>query len=131
MGLRIKKTLTANDTGENGSHQAGLLVPKNQDFLNFFPELNSNKLNPFVWVSMFDEFDKEWKFKFIHYNNKLVSEGTRNEYRLTCMTQFFREHKINVGSILIFEKISKKYLVRVEISSLKIENSKIWEVEFL
>ena len=33
----IEKTLSKNDTGETGGHQAGILVPKEPDILGFFP----------------------------------------------------------------------------------------------
>ena len=35
----ISKILSANDTGETGGHQAGILVPKQEEILSFFPPL--------------------------------------------------------------------------------------------
>lgn len=131
MHLRIKKKLSANDTGENGSHQAGLLIPKKTEYLSFFPKLEIQKLNPFAWIEFKDDSDMIWKFKFIYYNNKIVGNGTRNEYRLTCMTAFFRKKKIKAGDTIIFENIGNVYSVLSEKSHLKIESSEIWEVEFI
>ncbi|TPN68808.1 hypothetical protein FJ980_32960, partial [Mesorhizobium sp. B1-1-5] len=36
----IAKALSANDTGDTGGHQAGILVPKEEGILAFFPELD-------------------------------------------------------------------------------------------
>jgi len=41
----IKKVLSANDSGETGGHQAGILIPKNQDILSFFPVLGNSEKN--------------------------------------------------------------------------------------
>ena len=42
----ITKVLSANDTGETGGHQAGILVPKEERLLSFFPALKrSIKVN--------------------------------------------------------------------------------------
>jgi hypothetical protein len=131
MNLRIKKQLTLNDTGENGSHQAGLCIPKNNDYLNFFPPLDSKIKNPFAWININDESNNVWKFKFIYYNNKLTSNGTRNEYRLTCMTKYLKKQNAREGDVVIFEKINNTYFVRFESKGLKISSHSIWEVEFL
>ena len=40
---------------------------------------------------------------FIYYNNRFFG-GTRNEYRLTRMTQYMREHGIKAGDELVFFK---------------------------
>jgi hypothetical protein len=42
----ISKVLSANDTGDTGGHQAGILVPKDPDILAFFPKLDANRRNP-------------------------------------------------------------------------------------
>ena len=39
----ISKVLSANDTGETGGHQAGILIPKSEIILSFFPKLSSAK----------------------------------------------------------------------------------------
>ena len=88
--LTITKILSANDTGETGGHQAGLLIPKKQELLRFFPKLDSSTLNPRVHLQFADQSGQNWEFAFIYYNNKHFG-GTRNEYRLTRMTKYIRQ----------------------------------------
>ncbi|GAB1458091.1 hypothetical protein MASR2M48_33990 [Spirochaetota bacterium] len=42
-----------------------------------------------------------WEFNYIYYNNKFFG-GTRNEYRLTGMTQYLRAIAAKVGDELCF-----------------------------
>lgn len=94
----ITKTLSMNDTGETGGHQAGICVPKSGEVLKFFPDLGNEEKNPRVSLHFVDQAGKEWKFNFIYYNNKFFDKkGTRNEYRLTGMTAFFRENSLKAG----------------------------------
>lgn len=94
----ITKTLSPNDTGETGGHQAGICVPKGGEVLRFFPDLGNDEKNPRASLYFVDPSGKEWKFNFIYYNNKFFDpEGTRNEYRLTGMTAFFRENSLKAG----------------------------------
>lgn len=90
MRKSIVKKLSANDVGETGAHQAGILVPKQQSILTFFPVLDQREKNPRVTLTVRDKLDgSRWEFNYIYYNNKLFG-GTRNEYRLTCMTEYLR-----------------------------------------
>jgi len=91
----ISKTLTANDVGITGGHQAGMLIPKDPRLLGFFPKLNPNDYNPRCHLTFTDDSGTRWEFAFIYYNNKLFS-GTRNEYRLTRMTQYIRDCGLQV-----------------------------------
>ncbi|MEY8524876.1 EcoRII N-terminal effector-binding domain-containing protein [Lachnospiraceae bacterium 38-10] len=94
----ITKVLSMNDVGETGGHQAGILVPKGGDVLKFFPDLGCEEKNPRVVMYFTDDAGKEWKLSFIYYNNKFFDErGTRNEYRLTGMTAYFRENGLKAG----------------------------------
>jgi hypothetical protein len=87
---RISKTLSANDTGETGGHQAGILIPKRPSILSFFPELDASIKNPRISLYFFEEDGvTKWPFEFIYYNGKFF-DGTRNEYRLTWMTAYLR-----------------------------------------
>ena len=43
---QIAKILSANDTGETGGHQAGILVPREPDVISFFPKLDASQYNP-------------------------------------------------------------------------------------
>jgi hypothetical protein len=94
---RITKTLSANDTGETGGHQAGILIPKPKGILSFFPELDASVKNPRISLYFFEEDGiTKWPFEFIYYNGKFFG-GTRNEFRLTWMTQYLRAKNAKVG----------------------------------
>jgi len=87
----LSKKLSANDLGLTGTHQAGILIPKNSLLLEFFPILQKEIFNPRSNIIVIDKNSSEkWIFNFIYYNNKLW-EGTRNEYRLTRMTKYLRQ----------------------------------------
>ena len=97
----ITKVLSMNDTGETGGHQAGILVPKGSEVLSFFPDWGNDEKNPRVSLYFFDEAGQRWKFNFIYYNNRFFDpNGTRNEYRLTGMTAFFRENGLKAGDTI-------------------------------
>ena len=94
----ITKILSMNDTGETGAHQAGILVPKGGEVLRFFPDLGNEEKNPRCVMYFRDDSRKTWKLNFIYYNNRFFDEkGTRNEYRLTGMTAFFRQNSLKSG----------------------------------
>ena len=92
----ISKVLSPNDAGETGGHQAGFLVPKDPDILDFFPKLGKDEKNPRVHILFEDESGEEWEFAFIYYNNKFFG-GTRDEYRLTRMTNYFKSNNLRSG----------------------------------
>lgn len=102
----ISKMLSANDTGETGAHQAGILVPKEDKILSFFPVLNAKEKNPRVHLVFTDDHGTKWEFAFIYYNNKFFG-GTRNEFRLTRMTPFFRAHNLCQKDELILQKTAE------------------------
>ena len=103
--------MSANDTGETGGHQAGILVPKEDELLSFFPHLKPAVLNPRVHLIFLDSSGNEWEFAFIYYNNSRFG-GTRNEYRLTRMTKFIRESGLVTGDELILSRDSGDGMVR-------------------
>lgn len=100
---KISKLLSNNDTGANGTHQAGILVPKDIEILSFFPLLDEKTKNPRARLAFIDELGQTWFFSFIYYNNKFFG-GTRNEYRLTGMTRFMREIDAHPGDTLLFSR---------------------------
>lgn len=110
MERRIAKILSANDTGETGAHQAGILVPKEPELLYFFPELDASQYNPRVHLHFLDDGGTFWEFAFIYYNNALFN-GTRNEYRLTRMTKYIRQAGLVVGDELILSRDGDRYQV--------------------
>ncbi len=104
MSKSISKKLSANDLGITGSHQAGILVPKSSELQQFFPELDPSLKNPRVTLTLREKGESlTWEFNYIYYNNKFFG-GTRNEFRLTCMTKFLRAISAKVDDVLIFEK---------------------------
>lgn len=95
----FRKNLSSNDVGSTGGHQAGVLIPKGEtDLLSFLPSLNSDVKNPDAWLTCIDEEGEIHRFRFVYYNNKLHDEnGTRNEYRITHMTAWFRGQGARTG----------------------------------
>lgn len=106
----IEKILSSNDLGINGSHQSGMLIPKGGNILSFFPLLDPDKENPRVPLYFLDDMGEKWKFHYIYYNNKFRG-GTRNEYRLTGMTAFFRSANLKVGDSIIYKRNGDEYLI--------------------
>lgn len=131
----ITKIMSRNDTGETGGHQAGILIPKRNEILSFFPELGKNEKNPRCQLTFTDIFKDKWTFSFIYYNNSFFG-GTRNEYRLTGMTNFIKMHGIMAGDEVILKRdenefytimYSRKGTTSTEITgTLKLGNS--WKV---
>ncbi|KHL95878.1 hypothetical protein QW71_09725 [Paenibacillus sp. IHB B 3415] len=101
----ISKFLSPNDTGENKAHQAGILIPKDEEILSFFPNLGRETKNPRTILSFEDMSGESWSFNFIYYNGKLFG-GTRNEYRLTGMTKFIKSNNLKAGDKIIFHRTS-------------------------
>ena len=95
----FQKTLSANDVGATGGHQGGVLIPKtNLELLAFLPKLSPTIKNPDAWIDCIDEAGEFRRFRFVYYNNSLhEEEGTRNEYRITYMTGYFREYDARAG----------------------------------
>lgn len=110
MADRIAKVLSANDTGDTGGHQAGILVPREPEFLSFFPALDAKQYNPRVHLKFVDDGGTFWEFAFIYYNNKFF-DGTRNEYRLTRMTKYIRQAGLAVGDEVILTRDGDRYYV--------------------
>ena len=108
MNTAVEKELSGNDTGETGTHQAGILIPKGGDIMEFFPSLPRNVKNPRAVIDLADETGKVWSFNFIYYNNKFFG-GTRNEYRLTGMTEFIRAFNLKTGDTIILERVTDRY----------------------
>ena len=88
----FRKTLTKNDVGSTGSHQAGLHIPKrNRELIKFLPDLDHSTKNPSVFFKCIDDDNIEWAFRYIYYNNKFYDKnGTRDEFRITHTNLFFK-----------------------------------------
>ena len=113
MKTIIEKVLSPNDIGSTGGHQAGILIPKREEILSFFPPLDRCAENPRVVIRFEDDFCRTWKFNYIYYNNRLRG-GTRNEYRLTGMTAFLRDSSAKIGDVLVFEKKDDEFFVHIK-----------------
>jgi hypothetical protein len=99
---KIEKVLSRNDVGETGAHQAGFLIPKHpREIREFFPALDPSARNPRVPFDVIDEEGVTWTFQYIYYNGKMTGTSTRNEYRLTGMTPFFRHFSLKAGDTII------------------------------
>lgn len=96
--------ITANDTGKNGSHQAGFYIPKCAAPLLFdTPGTKGQNKDKFVEIKWQNDFIT--KSRFIYYG-----QGTRNEYRITRFGKnfpFFEED--NVGDLLIITQSDKTF----------------------
>lgn len=94
--------ITANDTGNNGSHQAGFYIPKCAAALLFDTlGVKGENKDKFVRIKWQDDFTTE--SRFIYYG-----QGTRNEYRITRFGKnfpFFEED--NVGDLLVIAQYSE------------------------
>lgn len=97
--VAFKKILSANDVGSTGAHQAGILIPKGESaLLEFLPRLDPSIKNPDTWLQCIDDDQEPQRFRFVYYNNKLHEpRGTRNEYRLTWMTAWFKNLSAQAG----------------------------------
>jgi hypothetical protein len=96
----ISKILSSNDVGTTGGHQAGMLIPKDERILGFFPNLDRNERNPRCRILFRDDAGSHLHFNFIYYNNGLIG-GTRNEYRLTGMTKWIRGCGLSEGDEIV------------------------------
>ncbi len=115
MTVEVAKRLSANDLGETGSNQAGILVPKERNVLAFFPSLDPSVKNPRMVLTVRElPVGSQWTFNYIYYNTKLLGIGTRNEFRLTGMTAFLRSLNARVGDELRFSlDANLSYTVRL------------------
>ena len=121
--VRIGKVLSANDIGDTGGHQAGILVPKQDDILSFFPRLDERSKNPRVHLVFRDDVGERWEFAFIYYNNRFFG-GTRNEYRLTRMTNYIRAHRLRPGDRVVLERDAEhRYFISYERQAPRVRES--------
>ncbi|PHS21391.1 MAG: restriction endonuclease [Robiginitomaculum sp.] len=111
----FRKTLSANDTGQTKSHQAGMLIPKgDQEFRDFLGTLDPGIKNPRRTILCLDESDEKLELQYIYYNNRLHDErGTRNEYRLTCLTGYLRQNGARAGDEIEISKDDEEPLFRI------------------
>lgn len=112
---RIEKTLSANDVGANGSHQSGFVVPKTM--VQFFPSLDESVKNPDCWLTVSTDDGHAETWRYIHYNNKLLGEGTRDEFRVTHCTGYFGRVSAATGDVLVLTVDRRRETLGVELRS--------------
>ena len=95
--FHLQKTLTKNDLGLTGSHQAGVHVP--QALAGFFPRLDGSRHNPSTWIEV-EGHGGAWRWRWIYYNGRPMGIGTRDEYRITHTAKFLRAGGANPGDVL-------------------------------
>lgn len=108
--LSFTKVLSANDLGRTGSHQSGILIPKEKGILSLFPPLDPTEVNPskkVAAVAIVDGATSAFQLRFVYYNGKLFGRNSRNEYRLTRTAQLFRLLAPNPGDRLVLSKDSE------------------------
>lgn len=114
---KFRKRLSANDVGTTGGHQGGVLIPKGEkELLAMLPPLDPETKNPDAWIECFDETGHTLKFRFVYYNNRLHDPGgTRNEYRITHMTSWFRDVGAREGDEFEISRadFGNQYLIRI------------------
>lgn len=114
----IIKKLSANDLGLTGGHQSGIVIPKQGEILETLPYLDVETINPFVVIRGYDPvFDKDYNLRYIYYNGKLHGTSTRNEYRITGISAFLKNHAARVEDNLVIQKR------RTNFYTLKIETN--------
>jgi signal transduction histidine kinase len=107
VGPTFRKILSLNDTGATGGHMAGILVPKGD--IEFFPPLDTGEKNPRAELSMTDESGRSWTLNFIYYNNAFFG-GTRDEYRLTGLTEYMATNRLVGGDTIVIRRRSDNTL---------------------
>lgn len=138
----FRKTLSANDVGATGGHQGGILVPKSEgELLAFLPPLDPAVKNPDAWLECIDEGGTLRRLRFVYYNNRLhEAKGTRNEYRITYLTSYFkemgaregdtfeisREEAFHTYSIQISRQLTKPEAIREEKQAHRIKIGSGW-----
>lgn len=125
--LSFRKLLSANDVGATGGHQAGVLIPKAEtDLLRLLPNLDPHIKNPSVMIDFLDETGTVNRFRFVYYNNKLHDKtGTRNEYRITGMTAWFREKNAQAGDFIEISGVPKtnQYFMKIVSEEIKVNEN--------
>ena len=113
--VKATKRLSANDLGITGTHQSGILIPKDPSVLGLFPTLDVTRLNPDCVIDFYvPNFDQYRQARFVYYNGRDLGMGTRSEYRLTRIAGLLREFGAQVGDQLEFRR-EQSGEVRVEL----------------
>lgn len=98
------KFISANDSGDTGGHQQGILVPKPAVpviFKGVFPKgSNESYFSDIIWEDGFTT-----QSRFIYYGR-----GTRDEYRITNFSrEFDYRSRIETGNIFILARMNNDF----------------------
>ena len=96
----IRKKISRNDLNLTGGHQGGIVVPK--PAVPLFPPLAEETLNPRMDLVIEDQDGRTTTAQYVHYNNKVIKDGTRDEYRLTRMGDWFAANNPQVDDLVVF-----------------------------
>ncbi len=88
--------ITANDTGQTGSHQSGFYMPRDS-WRMFLAAPGQKGENSDVWVEIQWSWGEMVRSRFVWYG-----KGTRGEYRLTNGFSFLKEE--NTGDLLVLAR---------------------------
>jgi len=100
--LALAKELSANDLGLTQSHQSGIFIPRS--VTSYFPNLDELSLNPSAWLSVVTAGESCTSWRYVHYNNGVVADGTRDEYRVTRCQGTLRALGARVGDVLLLRR---------------------------
>jgi len=120
---RYAKSLTANDTGDSKSHQAGIHVPKGQTgLIGLLPPLDGSSKNPSSRFELVDDYGTGWEIRYIWYNNRHHdADGTRDEYRITCIRDYLKSQQARPGDELVLWRTADG-IYRVSLQRAKSES---------
>lgn len=111
----ISKVLSATDIGVNGTHQAGILIPKDPAILDFFPRLDGTVLNPRAGIEVYDQIlGEHFEFTFIYYNGRRLGLRGKDEFRLTGMTRYLRVKLAKPGDELRLTRVGATVRIAVD-----------------
>ena len=100
----VRKKIRRNDLNLTGGHQSGILVLKKA--IHLFPDLDGQtknpRKNPRKQLVVEDQDGRRTTAVYVHYNNKVTSGGTRNEYRLIRMGDWLAANNPRVDDWVVF-----------------------------
>jgi hypothetical protein len=72
--------------------------------VDYFPELARQSRNPVAWLDIRTPDGRQFRWRYIYYNNRRTGDGTRDEYRLTHVTKFLADEGAAPGDVLEFRR---------------------------
>ncbi len=92
-----------------------MLIPKgDREFRIFLGELDGSIKNPRKTITCIEENGYALELQYIHYNNKFHDvTGTRNEFRLTCLTAYLRRSGARAGDEIEIAKEEQGQVYRI------------------